>query len=312
MSKCSVVVRGLRKVYPGGVVAVDEVDLDAERGLTAIMGPNGSGKTTTLSIIVGSLRPTRGRVEVCGIDVWGPEGWRARRCIGYASQDLPFREKLNTIDNLVWYGLIRGMSLFDARSRAKQLLEELGLVEAQKRSVQSLSGGMRRKLVIAAALIGDPEVLVLDEPTSGLDPGARLDFWDLLVKQVGDRVVLFSTHIPQEAEKYSDTTYIFHRGRVVARGQPRELIRRYAPATKILVVHEASEPPVVEGLEMAVHNSRRTIYYAEDPEEALPRIVEAFVKSRIHVSRIEVTKPGLEDVFYTVTGKTLEEAEKSA
>ncbi len=312
MSTCIVVARGLKKIYPGGVVAVDGVDLDAGKGFTAIMGPNGSGKTTTLSIIVGSLRPTEGRVEICGVDVWSPSGWRARAYIGYASQDLPFREKLSAIDNLVWYGLIRGMSIFDAKKRARQLLEELGLIEAQKRSVQSLSGGMRRKLVIAAALIGDPEVLVLDEPTSGLDPGARLDFWNLLAEQARDRIVLFSTHIPQEAERYSDTTYIFHRGRVVARGSPRELIQRYAPITKIIVIHEASEPPRVEDLKIAIQDAKKTVYYAADPEEALPRIVEAFVKSKIHISRIEVVKPGLEDVFYTVTGKTLEEAEKSA
>ncbi len=101
--------RRLRKVYPGGVVAVDNVDLDAGRGVTILMGPNGSGKTTTLSIIAGALKPTSGTVRVCGYDVWGSDWSKPRECIGYAPKNMPFREKLSVLENLVWYGLIRGL-----------------------------------------------------------------------------------------------------------------------------------------------------------------------------------------------------------
>lgn len=295
--------RGLGKVYPGGVVAVDSVDLEANRGVTILMGPNGSGKTTTLAMIAGALKPTGGTVKVCGYDVWGSDWSKPRECIGYAPQNMPFREKLSVLENLVWYGLIRGVSLGEARSRARRLLEEVGLSGKEKAKVAVLSGGMRRRLIIAAALMGDPRVLILDEPTSGLDPRGRSAFWSIVKRLSRDRAVIASTHIPEEAEEAGDVVYIFYRGRVAAHGPPHELIRRHAPKARIVVYgRRLSRAPRVEGAVLVSAGEEQAVYATGDPGEVLPRIVEALVEAEVIVERVEVRKPGLAEVYMAVTG----------
>ena len=306
MAGGTVVVENLRKIYPNGVVAVDDISFEASRGITVLMGPNGSGKTTTLSMIAGALRPTRGKILVCGHDMWGRDWVRPRRCVGFAPQDMPFREKLNVLENLVWYGLIRGMSLGDSKRRAKRLLELVGLEGAEKMKVAELSGGMRRRLTLAAALMGDPEVLILDEPTSGLDPGGRREFWKLLKGLAREKVVIVSTHIPEEAEENADTVHIFHRGRIAASGSPQDLINRYARHSRIIVSGEGlSKSPLMPGLELVSAREDRVIYLSEDPETLLPRLIEALLQRGAMIERVEVRKPGLAEVYFAVTGEAV-------
>lgn len=296
----------LEKVYPDGTVAVRGVSFRAGRGLTIFMGPNGSGKTTTLSITAGALRPTSGRVLVCGYDVWGRDWSRPRSCIGYAPQAMPFREKLSVIENLTWYGLIRGLPPWESRRRARWLLEQLGLEGLERKKVSELSGGQRRRLTIAASLIGDPEVLILDEPTSGLDPKARASLWSLLRRVAGDKAIIASTHIPDEAEG-ADYVYIFHRGRVVAEGAPGELIGRYARYSRVIVKGSGLEvAPTMEWARLVEAGWGRAVYVTEDPEEALPRLVERLLKLGARIERVEVRKPGLAEVFLAVTGEAPE------
>ena len=297
--------RGLRKVFPGGIVAVDGIDLEAGRGVTVLMGPNGSGKTTTLMMVAGVLKPSSGTVRVCGYDVWG-RGWReARACIGFSPQGGPFREKLTALENLVWYGLVRGLSLTVARREARRLLELVGLEAAARRKVVELSGGMRRRLSIAAALMGEPEVLVLDEPSSGLDPVARARLWSLLSRLARERAILASTHLPEEAEEHADTVYMLYRGRVVAKGRPRDLVQRYAPRARIVVRGSGlAKPPLVEGAALLSAGTGEAVYAVDDPEEALPRLVEALLAAGVRVERIEVGRPGLAEAFLALTGET--------
>jgi ABC-type multidrug transport system ATPase subunit len=270
--------RGLRKVYPDGTVAVDGVDLEAGRGVTVLMGPNGSGKTTTLMMIAGALMPGGGVVRVCGHDMWRGDWARPRSCVGFAPQNMPFREKLTVIENLTWYGMIRGLGPGEARRRGRRLLEEVGLEGVEGRKVAQLSGGMRRRLAIAAALIGDPEVVILDEPTSGLDPAARRRLWGLLGRLAKDRAVVASTHIPEEAEEHADIVYIFHRGRVAARGRPGELVERHAPLSRIVVRGaRITAPREVGGARLLAASEEEASYAAHDPDRALPRLVEALL-----------------------------------
>jgi len=296
--------RGLRKVFPDGTVAVDGVSFEAGRGLTVFMGPNGSGKTTTMRMSVGALRPTAGEVEACGHRVWGPEGWRARACMGYSPQDAPFRDRLTALENLVWYGLVRGIPLGEARRRARGLLELVGLEGGASKKVAELSGGMRRRLAIAASLMGDPEVLVLDEPTSGLDPGARLHLWRLLRRLAGERAVVVSTHIPAEAEEHADRVYIFHRGRVIAEGPPASLIERHAPRARIVAEGSMPErPPSVAGAVLVEWNPGRAVYATSDPDGALPALVEGLLAAGARLERVEVRRPGLAEVYLALTGE---------
>ncbi|MCE4624248.1 MAG: ABC transporter ATP-binding protein [Desulfurococcales archaeon] len=301
-----VVVEDLVKVYRDGVEAVKGVSFSASRGITMLMGPNGSGKTTTLSMIAGSLKPTRGKVYVMGFDVWG-DGWvEARKRIGFAPQDMPFRAKLTVLENLVWYGLIRGMGLGVARRRASELLREVGLYEHRRKRVEELSGGMRRRLTIAAALIGDPEVLILDEPTSGLDPGARRGFWELVERLARDKVVIASTHIAEEAEKHADKVIIFHRGRIVAEGRPDELIERHAPLARIVVKGDLRAPVEVEGATLLSSSPEEQAYTTRSPETVLPRLIEKLIEGGSRIESVEVRKPGLEEVYLRLTGERLE------
>ncbi len=305
---CVLEASDLYKEYPGGVVAVKGVSLKAGRGRVSLMGPNGSGKTTTLSMLAGALKPSRGVVRVCGYDLWGKEWIKARRHIGYALQKMPFREKLSGMENLIWYGLLRGLGLGESRRRARSLSEELGLSGYINRSVASYSGGMRKRLSLAAALMGDPDVLILDEPTSGLDPRAREELWHLIEVSLKDLTIVFSAHMSVEAELHSDYVYIFNDGVIVAEGRPSELIERYAPKPRIIVyVRGDAEPLPIDGVEPEIVARGVYMYPVDDPREGIRRIVDAYSQHGVAVERIETRKPGLEEVFFTVTGRRLEE-----
>lgn len=303
-----VVAENLRKIYPNGTEAVKGISFELDDGVYAFMGPNGSGKTTTLSMLAGSLKPTEGRVIICGYNIWGSDWLLARKKIGFAPQDMPFRKVLTGFENIVWYGLLKGLSYSEAKKRAKTLLEELGLWEHRKKQVSMYSGGMRRRLIIAAALISDPEVLILDEPSSGLDPAAREEFWGILRRTIRDgRTVIYSTHIASEAEKHSDEVYIFNEGQIIAKGTAQELIEKYAPKTKILVeVPPGYKPIKVDDLEPEYYGNNVYAYVFVEDKMDMKSVVGAYEDANIPIVRIEVRRPGLEEVFLVLAGRRLE------
>ncbi len=296
----------MRKTY-GSLVAVDGVSFSISRGVYSIMGPNGSGKSTLLSIIAGSLRPDSGDVILCGYRVWGSEGIYVRAHLGYAPQDMPLRGKLSGYENLVWIGLLRGLSLVEARRRARELIELMDLSEHGKKLVSRYSGGLRKRLTIASAMIHDPEVLVLDEPASGLDPRALEDLWGILLKISRERVLIYSTHNPVEAERFSDIVMIMYRGGIIASGKPEDLIKTYAPKPRVVVwLPESVKPIEIEGLEMGV--GRGFVYYStEDPRSAVKEIVNAYARIGASITRIEIRPPGLDEVFLRLTGVAIGE-----
>jgi len=298
----------LVKVYRNGTVAIDGVSFNAHRGVTALMGPNGSGKSTTLSIIAGALSPTSGEVLVCGYDVWGKDWLKARQVMGFAPQNMPFQEKLTLLENLTWYGLIRGMSLRESKRRGKELLELMGLDEHRNKKISQISGGMRKKLSIAAALIGDPEVLILDEPTSGLDPSARMELWNLIKEFAKEKTIIVSTHVAEDAERNSEKVIIFHRGKVVASGTPKELIERHAPEAVIVISGEFKEKVEVNEVKLLHFTDRAVSYATRDPEVVLPKIVETLISKGSTINKIEIKKPGLAEVYLALTGTHLEGA----
>ena len=306
MEPASLIAENLSKTYSDGTTAVQGVSFKAGNGITVLMGPNGSGKTTTLSMISGSLKPTRGKVTVCGYDLWGSGWYKARECIGYAPQNMPFIEHLTAMENLVWLGLMRGLSLGEARKRASSLLELVGLEDSSNKRVARLSGGMRRRLTIAASLIGSPRIVVLDEPTSGLDPGAREALWKIIAVISRDKTVLVSTHIPEEAEEHADKVLIFHKGRIVADGTPRTLIEKYAPLSVIELQGIFPETKPDMGM-YKVWSKNKIVVESTDPDSDLPRILEEIISIGGKVSLAKIRKPGLREVYFTLTGESLEE-----
>ncbi len=219
---------GLKKRF-GETQALDGVDILARRGtVLGVLGPNGAGKTTAVRILATLMRPDEGRAEVCGYDVV-KDAARVRRLISLTGQYASVDEELTGTENLVMIARLVGHSRAESKRRARELLDRFGLSEAAGRAASTYSGGMRRRLDLAAGLVNDPQVIYLDEPTTGLDPRARNAVWDTVRGQVGNgATVLLTTQHLDEAEALADEIVVFDRGRVVADGTARSSRRRSA------------------------------------------------------------------------------------
>jgi lipooligosaccharide transport system ATP-binding protein len=224
-------VNELRKVYikPGkpDLVAVNGVSFQVHRGeCLGLLGPNGAGKSTTMKCVTGFYTPTSGHVDIAGIDVH-KDPKRARQTLGICAQDDTLDTDFDVLEQMIQYGAFFGLARREAESRARKLLERFDLLEKADDLVESLSGGMRRRLQVARGLINRPDILVLDEPTTGLDPEARRVLWDIMVEQRGKGLaILLSTHYMEEAERLYDRVAIIHRGVILACAPPAELIKR--------------------------------------------------------------------------------------
>ena len=315
MSDAAISVTGLRKSF-GDVRALDGVDLEVPTGtVLGLLGPNGAGKTTAVRVLATLLKPDAGTATVVGLDVVR-DAARLRQQIGLAGQYAAVDELLTGEENLVMVGRLYGKSRAEAKARAEELLRQFDLVEAAKRPAKTYSGGMRRRLDLAAALVQAPPVLFLDEPTTGLDPRSRLDLWatieDLVAKGT---TVLLTTQYLDEADRLADRIAVIDRGRVIAEGTPDELKDRVggerlevhltdaamAPkAAAALAPLCGEEAPVVDGrlVTLTVRPRRGLIV------EAVRRLDEAGVSG---VEDIGLRRPTLDDVFISLTGHGAEE-----
>ncbi|WP_308169858.1 ABC transporter ATP-binding protein [Acrocarpospora catenulata] len=308
---------GLEKTYPardrGGTPfrAVAGIGLRVERGEAfGFLGPNGAGKSSTMRMLGGVSAPTAGTLRILGLDP-AAHGRRVRARLGVVPQDDSLDVHLTVRENLLVYGRYFGLSRKAVRERAGELLEFARLTEKADERVEHLSGGMRRRLTIARALINDPEILLLDEPTTGLDPQARHVLWDRLFRLKQDGVTLIlTTHYMDEAEQLCDRLVIMDKGLIADEGSPRELIERHITRE----VLELRFPPG-EHEQVAVKLGRdglpeperlevlpdRLLWYAEDGETALARATAAGVQPITALVR----RATLEDVFLRLTGRSL-------
>jgi ABC-2 type transport system ATP-binding protein len=307
LSEPKLVAKELVKIYRDGTVAVSGISFEADKGINILMGPNGSGKTTTLSMIAGALKPTKGLIHVCGYNLWGSGWFKGRECIGFAPQKMPFMDRLTAVENLVWIGLMKGLSLGEANRSALQLLEEVGLTDAKNKLVTKLSGGMKRKLTIAASLLGDPEIVILDEPTSGLDPSARETLWKIMENISGNKALIISTHIPEEAEEHADKVLVFHKGKLVASGAPYDLIKTHAPESLIEVQGIFPDKLPLKGYNIRLSSESKIIIATTDPDQDLPKLITELTRIGSKISTAKVRKPGLREVYLVLTGEALEE-----
>lgn len=215
----------LSKIYAGAVTALDGITLTIPVGMYGLLGPNGAGKTTLMRILCTVLEPTGGRITVAGIDrVRDPQ--RVRTIIGYLPQEFGFYKRLTAYEYLDFAAGMKGLTAAERRSQVPDLLEKVNLSHERKKPVGGFSGGMKRRLGIAQALLGDPKVLVVDEPTAGLDPEERLRFRNLLADLSSNRIVLLSTHIVADIESACSQLAVLNRGRLRFTGSPAELIKR--------------------------------------------------------------------------------------
>ena len=306
MSEELIVARGLTKKF-GDFTAVDGIDFSVFRGESfGLLGPNGAGKSTTMRIIGATSQRTSGEITILGKD---PEkfGPQIRAHLGVIPQKDNLDEQLTVTENLYIYGRYFGLSPKFIKGKVDELLEFAQLEEKRDAKVESLSGGMKRRLTIARALVSDPDILILDEPTTGLDPQARHILWDRLfrLKEKGVTLVI-TTHFMDEAEQLCERLIVIDRGKIMAEGSPAELIKNYS-SKEVLELRFGSEKneEIADKLRDKCDRLEvlpdRILLYSEDAEHAL----EDIMRTGLHPRTSLVRRSSLEDVFLRLTGRSL-------
>ena len=306
MSEPLISARGLTKRY-GDFTAVDAIDFDVAKGESfGLLGPNGAGKSTTMRIIAATSQRTSGTITILGRD---PEehGPQIRAHLGVVPQQDNLDTELTVTENLFIYGRYFGLSKKFIRTKIEELLEFAQLEEKRDVKVDALSGGMKRRLTIARALVSEPDILMLDEPTTGLDPQARHILWDRLfrLKELGVTLVI-TTHFMDEAEQLCDRLVVMDKGKIMAEGSPLELIKTYS-TKEVLEVRFGSDrnkeiAPTLRAMCSRIEElPDRILMYVEDGEALL----EEILNKKLHPTTSLVRRSSLEDVFLRLTGRTL-------
>ncbi|MEN8041656.1 MAG: ABC transporter ATP-binding protein [Actinomycetota bacterium] len=299
---------GLTKRF-GELTAVDGIDFAVAEGESfGFLGPNGAGKTSTMRMIGATSPISGGELSVLGLDPQS-EGPRLRSRLGVVPQENNLDEELSVYDNLMMYGRYFDMSRVEIRERIDELLDFVQLEEKRSAKIQALSGGMKRRVVIARGLINKPDLFILDEPTTGLDPQARHVLWDRLyrLKQQGVTLII-TTHYMDEAEQLCDRLVVMDKAKIVAEGSPRSLIDEYAPGE---VVELRFPVGVLETLDGQIEQlaprtevlADRALLYTDDADRMIAQVTEDGLEPEMVLAR----RSSLEDVFLRLTGRSLVE-----
>lgn len=308
----------LVKTYPKGKVkALDGLSLEVPEGsVLGVLGPNGAGKTTCVRVLSTLLRPDSGSATVAGIDVIKHPD-QVRKLIGLSGQYAAVDETLTGWDNLVMFGRLYHLSHAAAKVRATELLEQFKLTDSAKRAITTYSGGMRRRLDLAAALIVRPKVLFLDEPTTGLDPRGRIDMWNVIKELVAEgATLLLTTQYLEEADQLANRIAVIDHGKVIAEGTADELKNQVGGEKLELTVAESSLAAAKAALELITgHDAQTDEQFSRisvsvtGGSSALPEVVRALDSRSIDIKDLALKRPTLDDVFLALTGHTAESEE---
>jgi ABC-2 type transport system ATP-binding protein len=315
VTRPAVIADTLVKTFGGDVRALDGVSLEVQPGtVLGLLGPNGAGKTTTVNILTTLLRPDSGHAEVAGIDVVAQPA-AVRRSIGLAGQFAAVDDNLTGAENLTLVGRLNHLPGAQTKSRARELLERFGLADAGDRVAKTYSGGMRRRLDLAAALVARPPVLFLDEPTTGLDPRSRIELWGVIEDLVRQGVtLLLTTQYLEEADRLADRISVVDHGRVIAEGTSAELKSRLGGAMVELRLADADEARGVAatlagagaGAELSVDGEIVRVP-AADGTATLTEVVRRLDAAGITARGLQLREPSLDDVFLALTGHAAEQ-----
>ena len=305
----------------GSATALAGVDLAAEKGTTlALLGPNGAGKTTLVRILTTLLKPDSGRASVAGYDVTADPG-SVRSAIGLAGQYAAVDELLTGRENLELAGLLYHLGRAERRRRARQALERFSLTGAGDQLVKTYSGGMRRRLDVAASLIGRPAVLLLDEPTTGLDPRTRNDLWQFIEELVaGGTTVLLTTQYMEEAERLAHRIVVIDTGKVIAEGTAGELKDRMGGDVLVATVADRADlprasallAPLGEGPPQVDPDQQRVSVPARDGTTVLIAAGQRLAGAGIALDDLGIRRPSLDDVFLALTGNAARPGDQPA
>ena len=309
---------GLAKAY-GDVVALNGIDIEVEQGtVLGLLGPNGSGKTTTVRILATLLQADSGSASVGGFDV-ATQPDEVRSVIGLTGQYAAVDEYLTGRENLELFGRLFHLSKFDAAKRAAELLDRFDLSDAADRGIKGYSGGMRRRLDLAASLIGRPNVLFLDEPTTGLDPRSRQGMWEVIEDLISEgTTVLLTTQYLEEADQLANRIVVLDHGNVIAKGTSNELKSQVGGDRIEIVVESAgdvanaagfiqefgSAPAITEDL------TKTILLPVAGGSTAIVNIVRKLDENKISIADIALRRPTLDDVFLSLTGHATENTEE--
>jgi oleandomycin transport system ATP-binding protein len=316
MTNSAIEAEGLVRTF-GKVRALDGIDLVAREGTVfGLLGPNGAGKTTAIRVLSTLLRPDAGRAIVGGYDVVR-EPAKVRGLIGLTGQYAAVDELLSGQDNLVMIGRLLGWSKADARARAAELLEAFDLSDAATKYVKQYSGGMRRRLDLAASLVGRPKLLYLDEPTTGLDPRSRVELWGMIRTLVAQgTTVLLTTQYLEEADRLADEIVVIDHGKVIAAGTPQQLKMRVGGQVLQAQPADSADLAATEAIlasfgdgENRPHNDGQLISIRINDRAALGQAVRQLDDAGIVVDDLSLRRPSLDEVFLAVTGHVAEEEE---
>jgi len=312
MPSSAIQCRELIKTYAGRppVEAVRGLDLEVRTGeCFGLLGPNGAGKTTTIEIIEGLLPPTAGEVELLGLR-WGRDDRAIRQRVGISLQETKLPDKLSVLETLTLF-----RSFYRQGVEPREVLERVSLQDKARTWVSKLSGGLRQRLAVACALVGDPELLFLDEPTTGLDPQARRQLWEIIRDLRGQgRTVLLTTHYMDEAERLCDRVAIVDLGRVIALGTPGELIASLGgdQVIELDLAGDADRPPpetaaleALPSVRSVLREEGRYVLTVADLHLALPALLRQLEGDRRQVTGLSTRRASLEDVFISITGRRL-------
>ena len=311
-------VRNLVKVFRGEIRALTDVSFEVAPGTVhGLLGPNGAGKTTLIRVLTTLLAPDAGKARVAGTDVVGdPAAVRAR--IGLAGQYAAVDDFLTGRENVEMVGRLYGLRAAESRRRATAVLERIRMIDASDRQVKTYSGGMRRRLDLAASLVGRPDVLFLDEPTTGLDPASRRDVWELIRALVDDgTTVLLTTQYLEEADRLTDRITVIDAGRVVSEGTGDELKATVGGAVIELHVQEPDRGRAIEALaEFGAHHQANggapVLLPAAAGVDTLRNVLCRLDTVKITPDDLSLRKPTLDDVFLSLTGHTPSPDRKAA
>jgi ABC-2 type transport system ATP-binding protein len=295
----------LKKVYSNGKHALNGINMNIEKGkFFGLLGPNGAGKTTTIGILTGLINLTSGSIKVNNLDVI-KNYKETRKMIGLSPQEINLDVFFTIKELLIFQGGYYGLTMKESKRRVDKILFDLGLGDKINSKARELSGGMKRRVQIAKALIHDPEIIILDEPTAGVDIELRHLLWDSLrdMNQNHEKTLLLTTHYIEEAENLCDEVAIIDDGKIIAQGSPKELIKNDGESHISLTIDNWQES-ILKNYNSSYINNILTIK-SKNCDKDIPNIINELSLADISINKLDIRKANLEDVFIKLTGKTL-------